>query len=219
MKLFRGEIGKKTIAFLAWLTAQIIGRTCRFTVVGYETPRKMMKAGKGFIFAIWHGRTLMPVFYCRGLGIWAITSLSRDGDIQTQIVSRFGFQCIRGSSRKGAIKAALMAAKKLEEGGILAITPDGPLGPYHEVQEGTIFLAQRANVPVIPVGVGISRRKVLPAWDKYAFPLPFAKVALIFGDPIHISEDSDPPPAEIIKNALNDLEAQAQAMAGEEVPD
>lgn len=219
MKLFRGERSQRVIAFLAWLTAQFIGRTCRFKVVGYETPQKMMKAGKGFIFAIWHGRTLMPVFYCRGLGIWAITSLSRDGDLQTKIVSRFGFQCIRGSSRKGAIRAAIAAARKLEDGGVLAITPDGPLGPYHEVQEGTVFLAQRANCPIVPVGVGISRRKIMPAWDKYAFPLPFARVALVFGEPIDISQESDTPPEEIIRNALNELELQAQALAGEEAPD
>jgi lysophospholipid acyltransferase (LPLAT)-like uncharacterized protein len=212
---FKEELSIRLIAFIAWSAAQIIGHTCRFKVTGFDRVQELVKSGQGFVMAIWHGRTLLPVYYCRGMGIWAITSLSRDGEIQTRIVSRFGYQIIRGSTYRGAIRAALTAAKRLDQGGVLAITPDGPTGPYHEVQEGIVFLARRANCPIIPIGVGIRQRKILPVWDKYAFPMPFAKVALIFGEPLYLSEDSDPAPSEIVKNALNNLEHQAKAIVKE----
>lgn len=216
MNKLREELELRIISFLGWLMIRCVGLTCRHRVIGYENARKLIESGQGCIFTLWHGRTMLPVHYCRGLGVWAITSLSRDGEIQSRIVSRFGYQIIRGSSARGAIKAALVAAKKLEQGGVLAITPDGPRGPAHEVQEGTIFLARRANCPVIPVGVGISPRKILSAWDKYALPLPFAKCAIIFGEPITVTDDeASPSPAEIIKNAMNDLERQAQLMVRE----
>jgi lysophospholipid acyltransferase (LPLAT)-like uncharacterized protein len=215
VKEFAIEIAYRLVSFLLWVVAWSLGRTCRFEVTGYENMRELVESGQGCIMAVWHGRTLPPMYYCRGMGIWAITSLSRDGEIQTRIINRLGYRTVRGSTYRGAIRAAVGAAKKLQAGGVLAITPDGPTGPYHEVQEGIIFLARRADCPIIPIGVGVRPRLIIPVWDKYALPVPFAKVALIFGEPIHLSEDSDLAPSEIIKNALNDLEQQAKAMVRE----
>ncbi len=216
MKLLRSASGLRITAFMAWLVMQFIGHTCRLKVIGFDKVRALQKEGKGFIMAVWHGRTLLPIFFVRGMGFWAITSLSIDGEIQTHVVSRCGFKIIRGSTGRGAVKAGLLAAKRLEEGGILTITPDGPLGPPNEVQEGIVFLAHRAQCPVIPVGVGISRRKILNAWDSYAVPMPFARGAIVFGDPIYVPDDkADPSPRLIIKEALDKMQAEAQALAKE----
>jgi lysophospholipid acyltransferase (LPLAT)-like uncharacterized protein len=159
----------------------------------------------------------MPVYYCRGMGIWAITSLSRDGEMQTQTIERLGYKSIRGSTGRGGIRAALTAAKKLQEGGILAITPDGPKGPPNEVQEGIVFLAQLAGCPIIPIGVGMRPRKLMQAWDSYALPMPFAKCALVFGEPIYVREDESgySSSAEDIKIALDEIQRRAQRMVRE----
>ena len=204
------------ISLAAWTLMHIIGHTARFKVIGYERVTELVKSGRGFILAVWHGRTLMPVHYCRGMGIWAITSLSRDGELQTNIVSRFGYRTIRGSTGRGAIKAALAACKRLEEGGILAITPDGPKGPQHEVQPGIIFMAQRAGCPIIPIGVGARPRRLMKAWDEYLLPLPFAKCALVFGEPLTIDKDEPIEPyQESLKEALGEVQTQAQLMVKE----
>lgn len=204
------------ISLAAWTLMHIIGHTARFKVIGYERVTELVKSGKGFILAVWHGRTLMPVHYCRGMGIWAITSLSRDGELQTNIVSRFGYRTIRGSTGRGAIKAALAACKRLQEGGILAITPDGPKGPQHEVQPGIIFMAQRVGCPIIPIGVGARPRRLMKAWDEYLLPLPFAKCALVFGEPLTIDKDEPIEPyQESLKEALGEVQTQAQLMVKE----
>lgn len=208
------KLGLLSIA--AWALMHAIGHTACFKVIGYGQVTELVKSGKGFILAVWHGRTLLPVHYCRGMGIWAITSLSRDGELQTRIVSRFGYRTIRGSTGRGAIRAALAACKRLEEGGILAITPDGPKGPVHEVQPGIIFMAQRAECPIIPIGVGARPRRLMKAWDEYLLPLPFAKCALVFGEPLHIRKDElIEPYQEMLKKALDDVQAQAQTMVKE----
>lgn len=196
---------------------RVLGLTARFEIKGFEQMKGIMDEGKGLILAVWHGRTLLPVYYCRGLGMWAITSLSRDGEIQTRTISKLGYKIIRGSTRRGGVKAALIAAKRLKEGGTLCITPDGPLGPAHEVQEGIVFLATRANCPIIPVGVGLTGRKLLSAWDSYAVPYLFTKCAIVFGDPISPSEATtdDNGLAETIKNRLNEVQIQAQDIVGE----
>lgn len=217
MKKLKQELRFRLFSFLAWLVMHIIGRTCGFRVTGFEHVRGLIGEGKGFILAVWHGRTLLPVYYNRGMGIWAITSLSKDGEYQTRIISRFGYRIIRGSSRGGGIKAALTACKKLREGGILAITPDGPLGPPNEVQEGIVFLAEHAECPIIPIGAGARRRKILPVWDSYALPMPFAKCALVFGEPIYIHDSaaSRESARETIKTALDGVQRQAELEAKE----
>ncbi|MER3559544.1 MAG: hypothetical protein C4336_08975, partial [Armatimonadota bacterium] len=58
----------------------------------------------------WHGRTLLPANYMRQRGIWALISLSRDGEVQAEIFQRFGFNILRGSTNRGGVRAALEAA-------------------------------------------------------------------------------------------------------------
>lgn len=210
MERFWQELEYRLISFLAWAMIHLIGCTCRLRVIGYERVRELVESGRGFIMAVWHGRTLLPVHYCRGMGIWAITSLSRDGEIQTRTVGRLGYRIIRGSSGRGGVKAALSAVKKLQEGGILAITPDGPKGPPNEVQEGIVFLARHARCPIVPIGVGARPRRLMPSWDSYALPVPFARCALMFGEPIYLNHGAERPPEEVIKTALDDLQRQAQ---------
>ncbi|MDH7480784.1 MAG: lysophospholipid acyltransferase family protein [Armatimonadota bacterium] len=223
MRLLGENTKCRLISFLAWLFVSIIGLTTRKKVVGFEHVQRLIESGQGFIMAVWHGRTLLPIYHCRGMGIWAITSLSRDGEIQTGVVSRFGYKTIRGSSGRGAVKAALAACKKLEDGEILAITPDGPRGPRRQVQEGIIFMAQRSGCPIIPIGAAARRRKLLPTWDKYAIPLPFSKCAIVYSEPITFGEGATLEAAEepelMLKRILDDVQRQAEEMVGEEKSD
>ncbi|MGB9588203.1 MAG: lysophospholipid acyltransferase family protein [Armatimonadota bacterium] len=211
-KKSREELKIRLSSFLARTLIKVLGRTCRIRVTGFEHVRELVESGKGFIMAVWHGRTMLPVYYCRGMGIWAITSLSRDGEIQTRIVTGLGYKTIRGSTGRGAVRAALAGVKKLEEGGILAITPDGPKGPANQVQEGIAFLAQRANCAIVPIGVGMRPRKLMPTWDSYALPLPFAKIHIVFGNPLYLTEETlvEQSAQIIIKDALDRVQWQAQ---------
>jgi lysophospholipid acyltransferase (LPLAT)-like uncharacterized protein len=209
----RQELGFRLISFLAWSLIQIIGHTARMRVIGFERVQDLVKSERGFILALWHGQTLLPVQYCRGMGIWAITSLSRDGELQTRIVSRFGYRIVRGSTGRGAVRAAIAACKKLQEGGILAITPDGPKGPPNEVQEGIVFMARRANCPIVPIGVGARPRKVMDAWDSYLLPMPLARCAIVFGEPVLLMDDV-PAPEQVIKAAIDAAQRQAEELVG-----
>lgn len=204
-------------SFAGSMLIRLLGFTARFEVVGYERVREIAESGRSCVMAVWHGRTMMPVYYCRGMGIWAIVSTSRDGELQARVLQYLGYRIIRGSTARGGIKAALIAARKLQEGGILAITPDGPRGPAHQVQEGIVFLAQKANCPIVPIGVGIRPRKLMPTWDSYALPAPFARCALVFGEPIDLSDyrETHEPLADIVKKALREVQLQAEQMVKE----
>ena len=181
------EIRLRLLSFFCACTLRLIGSTVRFTVFGYERIEELANSGGGLVIALWHGSTFLPIYYCRGRELWAMASLSRDGELQTRILKRLGYNIIRGSTRRGGIKAALSACRKIEEGCLLAVTPDGPLGPARKVQPGVVFIAQRTGCPVIPLGVAVRPVLRAPTWDKYQLPYPFAGCSLYFGEPVYPS--------------------------------
>ena len=214
----------RLVSFLVFHTARLVARTLRLRVVGEERVAEYQRQGVGVILVTWHGRTFIPITRFRGLGYWAIISTSRDGEYQDRIFRRFGWNTVRGStSARGAVQAALAMTRHLKKGATLAFTPDGPRGPSRKVQPGSIFLAQKSGCPIIPAGISASPRRLMPAWDSYLFPLPFARAALIYGEPILIpadakSEDDQRRWAERIEAAINALEAEAEQLVGGNEP-
>ena len=62
--------------------------------------------------------------------------------------------------------------------GDLAVTPDGPRGPFLSVKQGLPFLAARTGSAVIAASWDADRRLQLPSWDRFRLPLPGAKVVV-----------------------------------------
>ena len=214
------EPGRKpaVLGFLVWATARMIGMTLRIRYENWKRIAEILDEHHGAILVTWHGRTLIPANVFRGRGYWALISLSRDGEIQNHIFRRFGYQTIRGSTGRGGVRAALQLAKKIADGGVLAFTPDGPRGPRHKVQQGTIFLAQRSRRPIIPLGISARPRKLLPTWDSYLIPVPFARVSFVVGEPIFVPPDLDDAgkeqAAEVLEAAINACEQRAESLLG-----
>ncbi|MCS7309199.1 MAG: lysophospholipid acyltransferase family protein [Armatimonadetes bacterium] len=206
----------RVLGFVLWSLARTIGVSLRLQVLNYEQVLERSRQGKGAVLVTWHGRSLIPANVFNGKGFWAIISLSRDGEVQNHIFRRFGFRIIRGSTGRGGIRAALEAARRVAEGGILAFTPDGPRGPNREVQPGALFIAQKAQCPIIPAGVAAYPRALLPTWDRYMIPLPFARGVFLFGEPIEVPQDLSEEQFEQlrqqVKQAINALEERAEQM-------
>src|ERR1044071_1231057 len=127
----------KRIGFFGWLITRMLGMTMRIRYEGFERIAEQEKVG-GAILLTWHGRSLIPANVFRGRGYWVLISLSRDGEIQNEIFKRYGFRSIRGSTGRGGARGLLQLVRKIKEGGVTALTPDGPRGPTHVVQPGSI---------------------------------------------------------------------------------
>ena len=74
----------------------------------------------------------------------------------------------------------------LRNGGTGANIPDGPTGPAHKMKSGTVFLAQKSGVPILPVSFSAGSGKKFRSWDRFLLPFPFSKVAVVYGEPIYI---------------------------------
>jgi len=141
------------------------------------------------IFAIWHGRqvallALIALGLKRG-PMTVMTSASRDGQVQSKILSHFGMTPITGSSSNRGSAALVEMARALRQGGSAVMAADGPVGPVYCAKSGIAALSRMVKRPVIPIGVRCDRAFVLPnTWDEYWIPLPGARVELILGTPI-----------------------------------
>jgi len=184
---------KKFSRKLALLLLPFLGSV--FIRLLYMTNKKVFYApttlGKeNFIMACWHGELLMIPYaylhYRKTPFVKLIISDHFDGTLIAKTLRYFGFGTIRGSSRRNAARALLQAIKSLKEGYDLGITPDGPKGPRHEVADGIIVMAQKADVKITLVSIKPSRYWQLNSWDRFIVPKPFGTINYYISDLIDI---------------------------------
>lgn len=137
------------------------------------------------ILIMWHESIWLPI----GLGFHSpvalLVSQHRDADWLTMAAEGMKFEIVRGSTTRGG-GAALRKLKELSETHAMVITPDGPKGPRRTMNLGAVYLASLLQMPLIPVGVGMSRPWRLSTWDQFAIPKPGHRARIIFGSPIHV---------------------------------
>jgi len=168
-----------------WALVGALGATWRSRIVGEEHLAHCRREG-GFIHAFWHGQLLPLVYLKRGKGIYVLVSQGRDGEYIAQVIHRHGFRTVRGSSSRGGFRSLMEMVRRGVAGEALGITPDGPRGPRHRVQPGVLVVAQRAQVPILPMAVAAWPRRRLHSWDRFLIPLPFAKAVIVYGPPLRI---------------------------------
>jgi lysophospholipid acyltransferase (LPLAT)-like uncharacterized protein len=182
------------IGFGYWLL-QIWARTLRYKVDDQAgVVRK--PATENVIGCLWHNRLLLLPFVLRRFtpnrrGA-ALISASRDGDLLTDAIHRFGFDVVRGSSSKMGASALLQLSQVLSGGGDVVITPDGPRGPVYEIGPGPVFLAQKTGAAVLPMNLEYSSCWRFRSWDRFILPRPFCKVHMTFGELHHVVPTNTP---------------------------
>ncbi len=192
------------MSFLGWLFVLLLGKTLRIETKGEETLKRLHEKGEKVIYAFWHGRMLLPAYYHRSQRAYALVSRHRDGEYLARILHYLGIESIRGSTSEGGGRALLLMARKLKEGFEGAFTPDGPRGPVYKAKSGVIRLAQKTQMPIIPLSSNVNRKKVyLDNWSKFILPRPFSRGIIIYGEPIRVPLKASP---KIIKEKTQELE-------------
>ena len=207
-----------------------VGVTTRWTKVNRQAVEPFWEPDGGkLVGCIWHGRfSLIHKMWAFGPGVpkaKMLISQSREGGIVAHTSRTVGAEVIRGSAakgsqRKGGVEALLAMARHIEDGGVIAMTPDGPRGPRMRAKKAPVQLAKLAGAPLMAVTWATSNRIVFDkSWDHFVLPLPFGRGALIWSDPIQ-----PPPPdasdADIeavrlkLETEMNRIAAEADRIAG-----
>lgn len=207
--MFRARI----LSFIGWSVLSLWSRTLRIQFVNKEIPVRLASEGKNVIFAFWHGRQFMLFHSHRNSGIVIPASESRDGEIQAGILKRFGFDVVRGSSKRKGDRALLGLVSGLRKGKDLAIGVDGPRGPIYEAKQGVAYLAGKLDKQIVPVTTSAKSFWILEkVWDRYLLPKPFTQGIVMYGEPIivnGISGEELERKRKELETALNTLMAQA----------
>lgn len=139
---------------------------------------------------LWHDELFALMHLRRQVKVMALVSQSGDGEFLAQVLERLGIAAARGSSSRGGVKALLVAAKKMQEEPLCAcVTVDGPRGPRHKAKEGALFLARKANAPIVPMRLYMEKAKIFTSWDNFQLPYPFSRVTVVYGDPYRVQAD------------------------------
>ncbi|NLW81590.1 MAG: lysophospholipid acyltransferase family protein [Desulfovibrionales bacterium] len=147
------------------------------------------------VVILWHDEIFPLIPFHEGESMACVVSQSRDGELLAEVLRRFGFLTVRGSSSRGGMRALVAAKRVMDEKGVgIIFTVDGPRGPRHKVKPGAIFLASHAGSPIVPVRAVMGRAKIFHrAWDKFQLPWPFSTCTIIYGTPMHLSLSGDDP--------------------------
>ncbi|HAH31605.1 MAG TPA: hypothetical protein DCL44_04760 [Elusimicrobia bacterium] len=195
------------LSWLAWFYIQLTALTSKISIKGVKDHPGAV------IYALWHRQEVLMIYLHRNRGTCGLISKSKDGEYMARILKLFGFTFVRGSTTSGGFISLRGLIKAARGGSSIAITPDGPRGPVFKVQPGAVYLARKAGVPIIPAACALSRKKILPSWDRYQFPLPFGRIQAVYGAPFIITETDDVAAKAVeLENILNALTAEAEEL-------
>ncbi len=202
--------------------ARLVWRTARYHAVGLEHLEQAEARDGSLVIASWHGMTMMITGYLytvrrveperyrmvvpddeRGvtLNIWA---------------ERMGAHTFTISMAEESMVAArrlLELIRQMKEGKRLYLNPDGPDGPTHEPKSGVVYIARKAQAPILPSAAYATPAYRIPRWDRYTVPLPFSRITVVFGELLEIEAAADMEQARLLlRERLNQVEQRAEAL-------
>ena len=185
-------LGQRLAARLVYVLLRVLRFTWRVRV---SDPHGVMDVARDqpFILCAWHNRIIYALFATRDVirpktdrKVAAMVSASSDGAFAVEIMRAFGIVPIRGSTSRRGRQALLELSRQARAGLHLAITPDGPRGPCHEIQEGILSLSQVTGLLIVPLGCEAGRKVRFKSWDRFQLPWPLTRCDFVFGEPMAV---------------------------------
>jgi lysophospholipid acyltransferase (LPLAT)-like uncharacterized protein len=185
------EIRQGILRFMGnYFLVNLVNILCKTLRVKYINKKAVdALKHKNYILGFWHGTMLIPWYFNRKQGFVALVSKSKDGELLAKLLKNWKYDVLRGSSsRDGSLVLRNMIEYSKKERTI-ALTPDGPRGPIYKMKPGAVIASQKSNVPLVLVGIGIKRKKILKSWDKFEIPLLFSRVKMVYSNPIFFKDN------------------------------
>ena len=190
---------------VAWLL-RLWCRSCR--IVARENEDRELAALQkydGCVYPTWHQRMFYFFYDFGARHVTMMISKSKDGEYANALALRLGFYSVRGSRTRAGRQAMHVLIEKLQGGGHKAgMMADGPKGPPRVLKMGTVKVARDTGRPIIPMMYGAKRKIVFKSWDRYFLPVPFTKIVLLHGEPVHVPPDADEDQCEKIRRLVQD---------------
>lgn len=180
----------RPLGHVAWFCITLVCATLRKRV-NAEAKERLSRQS---VVALWHNRIFTPCYMYRyvirgEIPMSMLTSASKDGAMLATVAQNYGMRAVRGSSQRRGAAGFMDMVRELEAGCHMCITPDGPKGPIYKCHPGVIKLASMSGAPILPLRIRFSRCWRAKSWDRFVVPLPFSRVELEVGEPIHVPRE------------------------------
>ena len=204
---------------LYWLS-QIVRKTGRYRVSGLEHLQAAQANNQPLVLATWHGMTMMLVgFFANHYNLKNIVLLMPDdwrGEALQVFANKLGTEPfpmdLKGEANMATARQLATLVRRVKQGRDCYITPDGPDGPAYVIKPGVAFIAQKAKVPILPLGAYVRNGYRVNRWDRYTIPYPFSRVSVAIGEPIWVKKgDELTAVAQTLTDKLHRITAQAAA--------
>ncbi|MFT6289753.1 MAG: 1-acyl-sn-glycerol-3-phosphate acyltransferase [Ilumatobacter sp.] len=168
---------------------QVVGNTLRFYTRGSVEGQENLPDG-AFVLAPVH-RSYIDTPISTWVQLRRMRYLGKDSMWKFEMLGKLftamgAIPVHRGSIDRQAMKRCI---EVLKSGQPLVLFPEGERkdGPtVHPLLDGAAFLAAKAGVPLVPVGIGGSD-KAMPRKAKFVYP---RKVVVIIGEPIFVETNA-----------------------------
>src|SRR5438477_12603996 len=175
-----------------FILINLIGRTVRFEIEGWDNWEAASRDGKIPIYTFWHNRVFLATYFWRRRRIVVMTSRSFDGEYIARFIQRFGYGAARGSSTRGATGAIVEMVRLMRAGCPTAFTIDGPKGPRYVAKMGAVLLAKKTGNPILPFTITANRFwEAKKSWDRTQVPRPFTRARVDIAAPIYVGPNAD----------------------------
>ena len=194
--------------------------SCRVEVLNESLFQRYILSDSPVVAGTWHRASLFFLYYFGKFNPMIMISQSKDGEMLSQYAAGLGVIPVRGSSSRGGRDALEQMRRHLASGGKACATVlDGPRGPAYVAKKGMIVLAKLSGAPLLPVIWSATRTLTLRnSWDKTLLPLPFSRVCIAVGEPIHIAPDISSDGLEhyrkLVQERLNTMMAKVDLHCG-----
>lgn len=187
------EIKHSSLRFLGHLfLTRSVDLLCKSLVTSFknnEVVNRLEENNQNYVVAFWHESMLLPWYLHGRKNLAALTSKSKDGDLLAKQLKFWGYEVVRGSSSKGGDVALGIMIDYAKNKHSIAVTPDGPRGPVHKFKAGAVITAKKSGIPLVLLGIGFKKKKLLRSWDRFQIPFIFTKANAIYSEPVYIDKN------------------------------
>ncbi|MDY0257879.1 DUF374 domain-containing protein [Gudongella oleilytica] len=169
------------VSTLMYKYINFVYRSSKIIYIGFEKIQLPERVST--VFAFWHGDSYSLYPALVGKKLLVITTQDRRGDFISDTCHKFDYDSYRmpdTSNNGGAYVLGLVRAMS-EDSSDLAISLDGPLGPYHIPKVFPFAVAYLLKRSVTPISIDIEKKLILKnRWDNFKIPLPYNNITVTF---------------------------------------
>ncbi len=202
MRLLAGLIGRLMAAYV-----RLVAATSR--IDGAAVTQDQV------VLAFWHEYNLVAATATyrlrRGRPHVSFSTQTFRGEVMNALLASLGGGSVplpAEGERAEAARLSRELARLGREGATLAVSPDGPMGPYRRAKPGALIVARESGL-ALQAWALVARPSIRMKgrWDRQIVPLPFGRLGVIQAEPIPVA------PNEPIRPLLARLQAALDEVA------